>query len=73
MTEYYNKRKYNPYCQIRLCGDGKPPSGGLIPTYCGVGSCNIFGCDCNGGCIPGDALESLSQLNKKDRLTILYL
>uniref|UniRef100_A0A8D8X952 Protein Diedel-like n=1 Tax=Cacopsylla melanoneura TaxID=428564 RepID=A0A8D8X952_9HEMI len=37
-----------------FCGDGKPVKG----YYCGVGKCNIFGCNCDGGCIPGNILES---------------
>lgn len=69
----FNKRKPSPWCEMKLCGNGKPPCGGLIPTYCGVGSCNIFGCNCDGGCIPGDAFESLSQRNENDRLSNLDL
>ncbi|TGZ79455.1 hypothetical protein EX30DRAFT_397042 [Ascodesmis nigricans] len=30
---------------IPCCGDGTPPT-----PYCGYGQCNIFGCNCDGGC-----------------------
>lgn len=46
-------------CRALVCGDGKESDG----TYCGRGSCNIFGCNCDGGCIPGDAKESFLKLN----------
>lgn len=39
-------------CEVDVCEDGKPSKG----TYCGKGSCNIFGCNCDGGCIKGNAL-----------------
>ncbi|XP_041970969.1 uncharacterized protein LOC121727298 [Aricia agestis] len=44
-------------CTVTLCGDGHKPKG----TYCGVGSCNIFGCNCDGGCIPGNAVEEFKK------------
>lgn len=40
-------------CRVSVCGNGRRPSG----TYCGIGGCNIVGCDCTGGCIPGDAVQ----------------
>lgn len=46
-------------CQTRLCGHL------LTPTpYCGVGNCNIFGCDCHLGCL-GTANETLAQFKEK--------
>lgn len=39
-------------CLITVCKNGKKPYG----TYCGVGGCNVFGCNCDGGCIQGDAV-----------------
>ncbi|XP_043476352.1 protein Diedel-like [Leptopilina heterotoma] len=48
-------------CIIYACGDGKRPQD--KKTYCGKGSCNIFGCNCDGGCIPGNALESFNALH----------
>lgn len=47
-------------CEIGVCGNGKPPKEG---TYCGVGSCNMFSCNFDDGCIPGDAIESFSRLH----------
>lgn len=38
-------------CEINICGDGSSHKG----FYCGKGSCNAFGCNCDGGCIPGNA------------------
>lgn len=34
-------------CDEWQCADHKPPVG----SYCGRGPCNIFGCNCDGGCI----------------------
>ncbi|XP_043476357.1 protein Diedel-like isoform X2 [Leptopilina heterotoma] len=56
--EYYEKRGD---CLISACGDGKKPEG--KQSYCGNGSCNIFGCNCDGGCIPGNATESFKALH----------
>lgn len=47
-------------CEISVCGDGKKPQNKKI--YCGQGSCNIFGCNCDGGCIPGNALKNFKAL-----------
>jgi len=30
-----------------MCGDGSVVNG----HYCGVGSCDVFGCNCDGGCL----------------------
>lgn len=49
-------------CEIYLCNDGKR-SGGL---YCGHGSCNIFGCNCDGGC------RSSGNNNAKENFRRLY-
>lgn len=37
-------------CRISLCDDGRPLTSGL---YCGKGSCNIIGCNCDDGCREG--------------------
>lgn len=47
-------------CSIYLCGDGKPITDG---TYCGKGPCNLFGCNCDGGCIEGDASENFKAIH----------
>lgn len=38
-------------CLIDVCGDGNLVMG----KYCGYGPCNLFGCNCDGGCIAGSA------------------
>ncbi|CAH1722272.1 unnamed protein product [Aphis gossypii] len=35
---------------LKYCGDGNFVHG----SYCSYGSCNIFGCNCDGGCISKD-------------------
>lgn len=42
------------YCKITICADGKP----LVGTYCGRGSCDLFGCACARGCITGKWRQS---------------
>lgn len=53
--------RYNLYtevvCEIRVCGDGYPFTG----AHCSIGYCNVFGCNCEAGCIPGDAVESFRK------------
>lgn len=46
-------------CQTSLCGHLVTPT-----PYCGVGSCNLFGCDCHLGCLSA-ANETLAQLKEK--------
>uniref|UniRef100_T1GZ44 Uncharacterized protein n=1 Tax=Megaselia scalaris TaxID=36166 RepID=T1GZ44_MEGSC len=45
-------------CSIFVCGNGYPPADGY---YCGVGSCNIFGCNCDLGCVYGDARKNFKR------------
>lgn len=49
------------YCSTWVCGDGKPPI--FNGYYCGKGSCNVFGCNCDGGCIKGSAHKSFHKLH----------
>lgn len=54
----YSSESFLPHrrqtrCHVDVCGDGKKVAG----TYCGVGPCNIFGCNCDGGCISGNGKE----------------
>lgn len=49
-----------PRCGADICGNGEPPREGF---YCGVGPCNMFGCNCDGGCIEGDARKSFEQIH----------
>lgn len=51
-SDYGAKKSYGDLvCETSICGDGKPLKKGV---YCGIGPCNIFGCNCDGGCIPGN-------------------
>lgn len=43
-------------CSKKLCGNGKRVAEGI---HCGKGSCNSFGCNCDGGCIEGDPEQNL--------------
>lgn len=36
-----------PACHATICKDGNPIIGW---NYCGNGNCNMFGCNCDGGC-----------------------
>lgn len=45
----YRCDSYNGYiCFTDICYDGTKRT-----PYCGVGKCNIFGCNCDGGCRRG--------------------
>lgn len=46
-------------CQALICGDGRNHDG----AYCGQGSCYVGGCNCDGGCIPGDAIAEFKRLH----------
>lgn len=50
-------------CRIETCNDGRPVTKGV---YCGQGSCNIFGCNCDGGCRDGNQLKLFQEINKHD-------
>lgn len=55
LTFYYHcGQQYN--CYKYLCYDGTEAT-----YYCGVGGCNIFGCNCAGGCRQGTP-ESAKRL-----------
>nr|WDQ26739.1 venom peptide [Acharia stimulea] len=45
-------------CGLEVCGDGRR----LVGTYCGAGSCNIFGCNCDGGCLSGDPVKEFHSM-----------
>ncbi|EDV53222.1 protein Diedel [Drosophila erecta] len=47
-------------CEVTICADGVAQVG----TYCGQGSCNIFGCHCDGGCLTGDWSEEFVRKNQ---------
>jgi len=41
---------FEPFDVATICLDGRE----LTTSYCGVGPCNIFGCNCDGGCRQAD-------------------
>ncbi|XP_034126941.1 protein Diedel-like [Drosophila guanche] len=54
-------------CTITICADGRAQVG----TFCGRGSCNIFGCACKNGCLTGDYLNSFINNNKGHNIKVL--
>ncbi|KAL1647134.1 hypothetical protein SLS58_002905 [Diplodia intermedia] len=44
------------YPTNNICSDGTEPT-----PYCGYGSCNVFGCACEGGCRGAAAAKSSSN------------
>lgn len=46
-------------CTTTVCNDGRHHPG----LYCATGSCNVFGCNCDGGCYKGDAATNYQELN----------
>lgn len=61
---YYCENEDNDRCTDPICADGTI----LVGSYCGVGSCNMFGCNCDGGCLQnaygfdGDEAKRLFEL-----------
>ncbi|KAL7729365.1 hypothetical protein ACLKA6_008932 [Drosophila palustris] len=54
----YNARTLSKgVCKVSICDDGTTITG----SYCGRGSCNIFGCHCDGGCREGDAVQTFTD------------
>lgn len=51
--------RYNHY-QKRICEDGTIRDG----SYCGVGKCNIFGCNCDGGCRDHGFYSNMTECNE---------
>lgn len=66
-TQYIARFRFHPsrttnHCVIHsACGDGKRKA--EERHGCGVGECNWFGCNCDGGCIRGNPGESLKKLH----------
>ena len=50
-------RDRNTFRDKKFCLDGTERVG----SYCGVGKCNVFGCDCDGGCIQPGGKRRLLQ------------
>lgn len=49
---------YAEKCETRFCADGTVPA-----FYCGLGKCDLKGCNCSGGCIKGNgkSQESITK------------
>lgn len=60
--------KHSRDCRLSICGDGKPLAADKY--FCGVGDCNAAGCDCDGGCIPGEAKRKFKQIHG-ERVTLV--
>lgn len=50
-----------PACITEVCNDALEHKG----WYCGVGSCNIFSCNCDGGCWGGKNGDPLANFMKR--------
>lgn len=55
------------YCKITVCADGKRRVG----TYCGRGSCDMFGCNCARGCITGNWKQSFLANNAGVNIVVM--
>lgn len=61
-NEYWLQEEHEvgrPKCYTQLCADG----GEVTHFFCGVGDCNIVGCNCDGGCRKGNG-TSIQDLKK---------
>ncbi|KAH8232571.1 hypothetical protein KR032_009656 [Drosophila birchii] len=47
-------------CVANICADG----GVIKGAFCGQGPCNIFGCNCDGGCLTGEWSKSFKEKNQ---------
>ncbi|KAH8284069.1 hypothetical protein KR054_009335 [Drosophila jambulina] len=54
-------------CEVAICADGVARKG----TYCGKGPCNIFGCNCDGGCLTGHWSTSFEEKNRDYGIRVL--
>ncbi|EDW14409.1 protein Diedel [Drosophila mojavensis] len=54
-------------CTITICADGTR----LIGSYCGHYSCNLFGCNCGGGCLKGKWEKNFIERHPKYKIRIL--
>lgn len=49
-------------CVHSICGDGAAPGSGV---YCGKGSCNLFGCNCDNGCRRGATTDPNTSFKER--------
>ncbi|EDV46658.1 protein Diedel [Drosophila erecta] len=62
-----NARSTRYGCEITVCADGMV----LVGSYCGKGSCNLFGCFCRGGCRRGNFGESFVEINRRYEINLI--
>lgn len=63
---------YKDKCYSRICPDTKLLVSSILGTYCGVGDCNFFGCNCDGGCRTGkDEIEVIKWFAEKFEFTLV--
>lgn len=61
-------------CWMKACGDGFNPEKDFPERlYCGVGLCNPFGCDCDGGCIPGEAWAGYAKRFERSKGLVTFV
>lgn len=64
-TQYWIRRseldKYAEKCETAFCSNGSKTD-----TYCGIGECDLAGCNCAGGCIQDNGLNQF-RVQKKFR------
>ncbi|KAH8260002.1 hypothetical protein KR026_009681, partial [Drosophila bipectinata] len=65
--ESLEAKRVDHLCEVTVCGDGSL----LVGTYCGRGSCNIFGCNCKDGCRKGDWAESFLDNHPHDDIQLI--
>ncbi|KAH8284114.1 hypothetical protein KR054_010520 [Drosophila jambulina] len=54
-------------CEVRICADGVAQVG----SFCGRGPCNMFGCNCDYGCLTGDWTKDFVEKNKEFGVRII--
>ncbi|KAH8345386.1 hypothetical protein KR084_010077, partial [Drosophila pseudotakahashii] len=62
-----NARSTSRGCEVTICGDGKA----IVGTFCGKGPCNIFGCDCRGGCLHGGFAQTFMARNHRFNIHLM--
>lgn len=61
-------------CYSRVCPDTKILEPSSLELYCGVGNCNIFGCNCDDGCCTGNnEIELIKWFAKNYNFTFVGL
>ncbi|KAH8232605.1 hypothetical protein KR032_010483 [Drosophila birchii] len=67
VCEAVGAERHGSACRVNICADGVAIEG----TFCGRGPCNIFGCNCDGGCLTGEWSKSFQEKNQQYGIKIL--